>query len=59
MATAFNIPTEIEMKSYLMMLFDGAGVGPGKVVDGKTSPVFSSVNPSKKKEVAIGTFATN
>jgi len=36
MATVFNIPNEIEMKSYLMMLFDGAGIGPGKVVDGKT-----------------------
>ncbi len=37
MATAFNIPNEIELKSYLMMLFDGAGIGPGQAIDGNTS----------------------
>ena len=36
MATVFSIPNEIELRSYLMMLFDGAGIGPGKAIDGKT-----------------------
>ncbi len=36
MATAFNIPNEIELKSYLMMLFDGAGIAPGQAVDANT-----------------------
>ena len=36
MATAFNIPNEIELKSYLVMLFDGSGIRPGKAIDGKT-----------------------
>jgi len=37
MTTAFNIPNEIELKSYLMMLFDGAGIGPGQAIDANTS----------------------
>lgn len=36
MATSFNIPNEIELKSYLMMLFDGAGIGPGQAIDANT-----------------------
>ena len=36
MATAYNIPSEVELKSYLMMLFDGAGIGPGQAIDANT-----------------------